>query len=409
MTGNNNSVIAGVDTHKDTHYAAVITQTGQHLEAAQFPTTPAGYRALTAFITSFGPLAQVGVEGTSSYGAGLARHLRGQGIGVVEVLRPGKPASRRGRGKSDEIDAYAAAETALAGVACSTPKTGDGPVQAIRATLTARRSAVKASTEATGQIRDLLICGPDQIRTQYRGKQGKTLITALAKSRPGSTSGDNIVEASTRRALHMLARRVRTLQAEIAEHDQDLADLVTEVNPSLLQAKGIGPVSAGDLLLAAGDNPERITSEASFAALCGAAPVPASSGKTNKFRLNRGGNRQANSALHRIAVVRLHTDPRTRSYAERRRGEGKTTKEILRCLKRAIVREVYHLITDPPEPLDTRRLRPARESLGLTLDQAATALDCSIAALSIMERGRSSNRDAITTYTTYLDTLLDAA
>lgn len=400
------AVIAGVDTHKDTHYAAVITETGRHLEAVSFSTTPDGYQALTAFITRFGPVFRVGVEGTGSYGAGLARHLTGSGFEVVEVLRPTRQV-RRMRGKSDEIDAYAAAESALAGTNCSTPKHGDGLVEAIRVVTTARRSAVHASTDAVLQIRDIIITAPDPVRSKYRVLQGKALITALAKTRPQDR--DDTLPGHTLIALRALARRVQQLRAEIDEHDQALAGLVTRVNPSLLQATGIGVISAADLLITAGDNPDRINSEAAFAALCGASPIPASSGQITRHRLNRGGNRSANCALHRIAIVRLHTDPRTRAYATRKKATGKTTKDILRCLKRAIAREVYHLITNPPTPIDISHLRPTRQAARLTLAAAARDLHCSIATLSYIERGRSSNREKITAYRDYLTSQQDAA
>lgn len=199
-----------------------------------------------------------------------------------------------------------------------------------------------------------------------------------------------------------MARRVQQLRAEIEEQDHTLTALVTRVNPALLQAQGVGVVCAAELLIAAGDNPDRITSEAAFAALCGTSPVPASSGKITRHRLNRGGNRNANCALHRIAVVRLHADPRTRDYASRRRAAGTTNKEILRCLKQAIAREGCHLLTNPPEPINTSGLRPLRQTTGLTLQAAAQDLHCSMATLSHIERGHSCNRDTITTYRHYL-------
>lgn len=397
--GRDTPVIAGVDTHKDTHYAAVITSTGQQLEAAPFPATPAGYRALTAFITAHGPLARVGVEGTNSYGAGLARHLIAAGIEVVEVLRPSRQV-RRMRGKTDQIDAYAAARTALSRTGCSTPKNGDGLVEAIRVTVVARSSAIKAGTDTTLQIRDLLVSAPDTLRSQFRDLSGSALINMLARTRDHES--DDRLTGLTRATLRTLARRIGMLDAEIAGHDRTLRRLVAEANPALLQAKGIGVICAAQLLIAAGDNPERIKGEGAFAMMCGAAPVPASSGKTIRHRLNRGGNRRANSALYHIAVVRLHSDSRTRAYAARRRAEGRTTKEIIRCLKRAIAREVYHLITNPPQPLDTTELRPLREAADLTLAQAADALKCSISTLSTIERGHSSNRQTITTYRDYL-------
>lgn len=392
-------VIAGVDTHKDTHYAAVITATSQRLGAAEFRTTPAGYEALAVFIAGFGALAKVGVEGTGSYGAGLTRHLTATGVTVLEVLRPTRQV-RRMRGKSDEIDAYAAAETALAGTNCSTPKDRNGHAEAARVVSIARRSAVTGRKDAMLQIRDVLVTAPDVIRSKYRTLQGKSLITALAKTRLGAH--DDVTVAHTLTVLRCLARRVQHLEGEIVDHDKTLLDLVRQINPALIQTTGIGIVSAADLIVAAGDNPDRITSEGAFAALCGTSPVPASSGKTIRHRLNRGGNRTANCALHRIAVVRLHTDQRTRAYAAKLKAAGRTSKEILRCLKRAIAREVYHLLVNPPAAIDTSQLRPIRQALALTIETVARDLHWSMATVSLIERGHSSNRTVLTTYRDYL-------
>jgi len=330
------AIVAGVDTHADTHYAAMISTTGEHLCAAQFAATEVGYRALAAFITCRGPLRRVGVEGTNSYGAGLARHLRAVGVGVVEVIRPARQV-RRMRGKSDEIDAYAAAHIALADVDTVTPKTAAASVEAIRVINVARRGAVKSRSETIQQIKSLLVTAPETIRAECRGLSTVRLVARLAGWR--ARAGDDPVAAHTRTALKRLAVRYQQLDAEIASHQADLTHLVRAVNPALLQAKGIGVVTAAQLLVTAGDNPDRIGSEASFAMLCGAAPIPASSGKTNRYRLNRGGDRAANSALHQIAIVRLATDPTTRAYAAKRTTEGKTKKDILRCLKRAIARQ----------------------------------------------------------------------
>lgn len=381
-------VVAGVDTHADTHYAAMIRATGEHLAAAQFPATDAGYRALTEFITCRGTLLRVGVEGTNSYGAGLARHLRVENIEVVEVIRPARQV-RRMRGKSDEIDAYAAAHIALADNDAVTPNTAAGPVEAIRVTHAARRSAVKARTETIQQIKSLLVTAPEPIRAEYRVLTTGRLIDRLAASRP--RSGDDETAACTRVTLKRLAVRQQQLDAEIAGHEADLTRLVSTANPALTQAGGIGVITAAQLLATTGDNPDRISSEAAFAMLCGAAPIPASSGKTNRHRLNRGGDRAANCALHQIAINRLATDPATRAYAAKRTAEGKTNKDILRCLKRAIAREVFHLITNPPPAEDSTDLRLTREHLGLSMAHVAATLDCSIAKISRLERGHISN------------------
>lgn len=384
MMSDQSLIVAGVDTHKDTHYAAVISVTGERLSAAQFPATNAGYRALTGFITGHGALLRAGVEGTNSYGAGLTRHLHEAGIEVVEVIRPARQ-TRRMRGKSDELDAYAAAHIALANNDTVTAKTGTGTVEAIRVTNAARRSAMKARTEVIVQLKSLIVTAPERVRAEYRDLSTSRLVTRLTGSR--ARVGDDEVASRTRTALKRLAVRYQQLDEEITGHDTDLAQLVDTLNPALVQAHGISTVTAAQLLITAGDNPDRLRSEAAFAMLCGAAPLPASSGKRTRHRLNRGGDRAANSALHSIAIVRLATDPDTRAYATRRTTEGKTKKDILRCLKRAIAREVFHLITTPQPAADSSDLRPARKNLGLTLTDVADALDCAISKISLIERG----------------------
>lgn len=377
-------VVAGVDTHKDTHYAAVISVTGEHLSAEQFPATHAGYRALTEFITGYGVLLRVGVEGTNSYGAGLSRYLRDVAIELVEVIRPTRQV-RRMRGKSDQIDAYAAAHVALANNDTVTAKTSNGTVEALRVINAARRSALKGRTEVIVQLKSLIVTAPEPVRAEYRDFPTGRLIARLTGSR--GRAGDDEVAAHTRIVLKRLAGRYQDLQDEITSYDTDLAQLVNAINPALVQASGIATVTAAQLLITAGDNPDRVQSEAAFAMLCGAAPIPASSGRTTRHRLNRGGDRAANSALHRIALVRLATDPDTRAYAAKRTAEGKTKKDILRCLKRAIAREVFHLIISPSPAETSTDLRPRRHALGLTLTEIATALDCSIAKISHIERG----------------------
>lgn len=399
MTNQSMILVAGVDTHKDTHYAAVITVTGQHLGAAEFPSTSAGYRALREFITCHGPLLRVGVEGTNSYGAGLCRHLVEHGIEITEVIRP-KRQIRRMRGKSDQIDAYAAAATALAATDTVTAKTSDGVVEALRITNAARRSALKAHTEAIVQIKSLLVTAPDQVRDEYRDLTTAKLVPRLAASR--HRAGDDTVSLRTRIALKRLAQRYQRLDEEIQSYDADLAELVDSVNPALVQAKGISAITAAQLLITAGDNPERVASEAAFAMLCGAAPIPASSGRTNRHRLNRGGDRAANSALHRIALVRLATDPGTRAYADKRLSESKSKKDVLRCLKRAIAREVYRLIVHPQPAETSDDLRPARQRQGLTLTRAANALGCSPLKLSRLERGHINDVKFLHEYRTWL-------
>jgi transposase len=335
-------VIGGVDTHKDTHHAAVIGMSGRRLADREFPATTSGYAALAEWLAGYGRVTAAGVEGTGSYGAGLARHLTAAGIPVCEVDRPDRRA-RRASGKSDPLDAYAAA---LSGRAATVPKTRDGIVEAIRALHTARASAVKARRAAISQIRALLITAPAPLREQIPGPSATAVVSACLRLRPGTALHDPA--AATRHALRALARRHRQLTDEITDLNAQIEPLVTRAAPGLLALHGVGPETAAQLLTTAGDNPHRLRSEAAFAALCGASPVPASSGKTRRHRLNRGGDRQANRALHVIAIARLRTDPQTRAYRDRRARQQLSSREITRCLKRYIAREVYHAITGPP-------------------------------------------------------------
>ncbi len=270
---------------------------------------PAGYDELLALDVSFGIIGLIGIEGTNSYGAGLARFLTASGVPIREIIRP-KRAPRR-RGKSDPIDAYPAAGQALAdGNDLPLAKVANGKVEHTRVLLAVRRSAMKARVAAIRQIKSLLITAPDTIRARWSHLDGDALINALAATRPGTTTIDTVAIA-TSHALRRLARLHQSLSVEITELDADLQLLVADIAPAMLTRKGYGVIAAATLLVTAGDGPDRLRSNASFAALGGAAPIPAGSGKTNRHRLNRGGDRQANWALHRIALVRLRRDPRT--------------------------------------------------------------------------------------------------
>lgn len=338
-------VVGGVDTHADTHTAAAVDTAGRSLGHAQFPATCAGYAQLTDWLRSHGLVQSVGVEGTGAYGAGLARHLTAAGLPVVEVDRPDRK-TRRYAGKSDPIDADAAARAVLAGRATGTPKTRTGPVEAIRVLRVARTSAVTDRAHSLTRMKALLVTAPDALRATLAQSTATALVRTCAALRPDrDRAGDP--EQATRIALRSLARRHQQLTAEITDLDELLDDLVAQVNPRLIDALGVGTDVAGQLLVTAGDNPTRLHSEAAFAALCGVAPVPASSGKTNRHRLNRGGDRQANAALYRVVLCRLRHDPRTQAYKKRRTEQGLSTKEIIRCLKRLIARELYYLITNP--------------------------------------------------------------
>jgi transposase len=328
----------GVDTHLGTHAAAVVDNNGGLVQVAEFAATPDGYRALHHWMASFGPLERVGVEGTGAYGAGLARFLRRQGVEVVEVDRPNRQA-RRQQGKSDPLDAVEAARAALSGRARGAPKGGDGHVEAIRALLVARRSARSARIATLGQMRHLVVTAPDHLRTRLHGLSKLRLVDEATALRPHND--DDSAAGATKVALAMLGRRVAHLDHDIAELDGHVAGHVRAAAPALLEVFGVGTHTAAALLAAVGDNGGRIRSEAAFAKLCGVAPLAASSGKVTRHRLNRGGNREANHALWRVAMVRMSNDPRTRAYVARKLGEGRSKTEVLRLLKRYIAREVF--------------------------------------------------------------------
>jgi transposase len=336
-------VAGGVDTHADTHTAAVLDPVGRVLGTRQFPADQAGYAALLEWMCSFGRLRGVGVEGTGVYGAGLARLLHQAGVKVIEVDRPDRK-MRRFQGKSDPIDAVAAARTALAGQRTGVPKQRDGHVEALRNLRVARRSAVDQRADAQRQIKALIVTAPDDLRARLRGLPTRELIATCASLRPDRAGAASPATAA-KIALRSLARRHQQLSTEIADLDQLLDPLVAAISPGLVAACGVGTDVAGQLLVTAGHNHQRLRSEAAFAMLCGVAPIPASSGRTHRHRLNRGGDRQANAALHRVVICRLRWDPRTRAYAERRAKEGMSKKEIIRCLKRYVARELYRIIT----------------------------------------------------------------
>ena len=337
-------VILGVDTHLDFHVAVAVDHLGRHLGESSVPTTAKGYERLLCWAEGFGPVRCAGVEGTSSYGAGLARHLKTRGIEVLEVESPSRPrrSSRRNVKKSDPSDAERAARVVLAGETSGVPKSGDGRVEMIRALRAARRSAMKARTQAANQLQGLRVTAPEQLRHRLRGLSTKELVSVAARFRLGDDPRD--VPAATKFALRSVARRYEALSGEIAELDAHLDRLVGQVAPELVSLAGIGTENAATLLIVAGDNPQRLRSEASFASLCGVAPIEASSGKVVRHRLNRGGNREANRALYMICLARMRRDRRTKEYVGRRTQEGKSKREIIRCLKRYVAREVYRVL-----------------------------------------------------------------
>ena len=336
-------VTVGVDTHGEVHVACALDQLGRQLATRQATTTPIGYRALLDWAQRLGEVQAWGVEGTGCYGAGLARFLDSQGQVVLEVNRPDR-STRRRRGKSDPVDAEAAARAVLAGQATAIPKTGSHLVEMIRCVRVARATAVKARTQAANALRALVVTAPAELREQLRGLPTGRLASTAARLRPGPIL---TVTAATKLTLRVLGQRYQALEAELAAVDAELDRLTAQAAPRLRRRCGVGPEIAGALLVAAGGNPERLRSEAAFSMLCGASPIPASSGKTVRHRLNRGGNRQANTALYRIVIVRLRWHQPTRDYMVRRTKEGLSKREIIRCLKRYVAREVFAAMNAP--------------------------------------------------------------
>jgi transposase len=342
-------ITAGVDTHRDVHVVAALDERGSLLGVEEFEASARGYRRTLGWLRRFGEIELVGVEGTGSYGAGLTRHLLGEGVAVVEVDRPNRQ-RRRKRGKSDPQDAITAARAAQSGDALGAAKTRDGNVEAMRVLRVARHSARKARTQALNQMRSIISTAPDEIRAELRDLNVYRLLERASAFRPGAGLD---VHAVTKRTLRMLARRAAALEEEINEIDVSLTTLVDETAPALLARVGVGTDTASALLVAAGDNPGRLRNEATFAHLCGASPIDASSGTQQRHRLNRGGDRQANSALWKIVITRMVYDPRTRDYIDRRTKDGLTKKEAIRCLKRYIAREVYNHLPRPDLALDS--------------------------------------------------------
>ncbi len=335
-------VILGVDTHRDVHAAALVDELGRFVASETFPTTRRGIRALIRWAQNLGAVRRAGVEGTGSYGAGLTRVLLLEGIEVVEVTRAVR-VGRRHLGKNDTRDAEAAARSVLSGQASAVPKGREGIVESIRVLRNARASAVKARTQALIHLKNLVVTAPDELREALTGLTNRQLVQRCSRMHRARCLGLDSLSA-TKAAMRTLARRYQALDNEIKELESQLNQLVTHAARRLLREPGIGPEIAARLLLLAGDNPTRIRNDSALAALCGASPVEASSGKTTRHRLNRGGDRQANSALWLIANNRMIHHARTRDYVTRRTKEGKTNSEIRRCLMRHIARGIHPLL-----------------------------------------------------------------
>ncbi len=350
-------VIGGVDTHKDSHHAVAIDTAGRLLGERSFAATTRGNRELLDWLRSHGVVERVGVEGTSSFGAPLARLLAAEGLEVIEVNRPSRQA-RRAQGKSDRIDAEQAARSVLSAIATAVPKSKDGPVEAVRMLRVTRSTAVKARTQTMNALHSIVVTAPDELRDELTGLRKKTLVNRCARLRPETADllslidhGQRLMLAATKTSLRDLAQRWLALDEQIKAITTQLDALVTHTAPNLVALQGVGTEIASQLLITAGDNTDRIGNEASFAKLCGVAPQPASSGKTNgRHRLSRGGDRAANSALYLIAITRLRHHEPTRAYVARRTAEGLSKREILRCLKRYIAREIYAALPRQPQP-----------------------------------------------------------
>jgi transposase len=348
------AVVGGVDTHKDLHVAAVVDEQDRVLGTRSFATTRQGYRQMLTWMRSFGAVQRVGVESTGSYGAGLLRFLQLAGLTVLEVTTPDKQ-DRRKRGKNDDLDAQNAAHAAFAGKRTVTPRSRDGMIEALRVLVACRKTAVTARRVALQMIQNTIVSAPDALRDQLRVMTRMKLVRTLAAWRPDLT-GYREVEAAYRISLKSLARRYLELHDEIADLDVMIAAIVDELAPDLVMRNSIGHTGAAQLLLTAGGNPDRMRSEASFAALCGVSPVPASSGRIIRHRLNRGGDRAANSALHIIAIGRLRTDPKTKDYVARRIAQGHSKLDAIRALKRYLAREVFTLIRQRQTEITATRI-----------------------------------------------------
>ncbi|MCT2292038.1 MULTISPECIES: IS110 family transposase [Janibacter] len=380
-------LVAGVDTHKNTHHVAILDLVGRPVADREFRADGRGYAQVIAFLHEHGDVARVGVEGTGSYGAGLVRALNAAGLTVIEVARQDRQTRRR-RGKSDPLDAHQAAVAVLAGTDTAIPKSGDGAVESMRILLAERRSAAKARAQVMNQIHALLITAPELVRQAFRHLSGQRLVNTLAKTRPGTIPSPD-PDVVARQTLRRFALRYLTMQAEIDLIEQQLDFLARQVNPTLLSLSGVGPVTAATLLVAAGDNPERLGTRASFAALAGVAPIPASSGQRTRHRLSRGGNRHANAALHRIVLLRMrHREPRTTVYFERRRAEQLTDRDIMRCLKRHVANEVYAALLNPAKDHPAgHELRARRQAIGTPISVLAQSLGVPYQRLRRLEIG----------------------
>lgn len=393
-------LVAGIDTHTDTHTLAILTPTGGAVLTATFNADAAGYAELIDQMRAAGEVSVVGVEGTNSYGAGLTRALTAAGYQVAEVLRPARRV-RRMHGKSDPIDAIEAARSVLADDGVSEAKDTNTVSESLRFLLVARARLVSAATAVSNSLLSLLVTAPEPTRAKYRGLSTTVLVARLSAARPAPDLQDPGTAAV--QAMRTLARAHQDATAKAGQLKEQMHQLLQAHYPQLLAIYGAGTVSAAQLAVTAGGNPHRIRNEAAFANLCGVAPIPASSGRTNRHRLNRGGDRRGNSALYRIALSRSQHDPRTREYIDRRRSQGKSDREVMRCLKRAIAREAYKALTTEQKPAERPDFTAQREAKGLSLTYVAQALHTWPARISDIEKQRRPLLELTDRYATWLE------
>ena len=401
----NGTLAAGIDTHKDAHSLCVIDRVGRVVLAGMFNADAAGYDEIAEAIGRPGDCIVVGVEGTGSYGAGVARRLVELGYDVVEVVRPKRDKRRVGEGKNDPADAERAARDALAGKASGAPKAGGGWVEALRFRTVAREAAIGMSTRAANSAHALIVTAPEPIREKFGAMGTPAMMKALSRRRKAHDE----IERSLWDSLRSLARSWLDAKRAAAEHEEAMRAILRANAPALLDIYCCGTISAARLAIAAGDNPERMAGENAFASLCGASPIEASSGKVKRYRLNRGGDRQANRALHTIARQRMKRDERTKRYVDKRTRDGKTRREIERILVRYIVREVYHALMHPMDAgyysykEAAEAARSERLRIGATQSQAASSLGVASARISELERCVLVDESLLQRYRKWLD------
>ena len=399
--GTRGRVIAGIDTHKDSHVLCLLDGLGRKILSDSFPANETGYQRLADTIGNPENCIVVGMEGTASFGAGLNAYLAAMDYKVVEVLRPKRDKRIKGKGKSDAIDAEIAARNAASGYGTSVPKSHNNWVEGIRVLMVARNLNVQTATKTTNTVKSLIITAPEDMRAKYGKLNAKALMSRLSRShsRAEDTASDCLMSA-----LQTLARTWLELEKRSCELLERIESILGKNAPALLELPGCGAVNAADLIIAAGGNPERLHSESAFASFCGVSPIEASSGQVTRHRLNRGGNRAANRALHMIVVSRMRSDPRTAAYIERRTSEGKAKREIMRCLKRYVAREVYSALLHPQDTKYPKgaELADARILLGISQKEIAGRLGVSNARISEIERGKRLHSELRQRYQQFL-------